>query len=922
MSQVAQAQTGVAQTDAVQAGTAQTEAPQTEAPQSSLGGTTSASPAIAAGTPDQAKADDPSADIVVTGFRQSLRTAINQKRNADRVQEVLAAEDIGKLPEASIAEALARLPGLATNRDRGNGTQISIRGLGPNLVNTLLNGREIVSAEASRNVRYEQYPAELINGASVFKSPTAAQVEGAIAGQVDLRTLKPLDFSKTRVVLNARAIYSDLAEDVQDSSAWGYVASASLVTQLFDDTLGLAIGYSGRRQSVATVRTNIFRPTNSFADLTGDGVGNDNIPFGFEGLARGGDDIRHGALAAIQWKPSDRFEVNGDFFYSHVKFDETQRGFRVENLPFGNTLTGGTGIAIDRDGSPQGYVTGITTTNANTSFGQVVRGVNEMFFFKDDLYAGGLNAAWRPQGWVIAADVGYSTTHRDQQFLTLRTEPFGVVPTTSFVSGRNSVPQMSVSANLADPSVFRIADFQIPENGGGAPLINDELLTASLDATREIGQGPLAALRFGARYTDRTKDYTQRTQFGFIDPAARVATPTSLLNAPYTFKGPFSGLPQVQSIDIVAAVEQLFGPIAPTTSTFDQRSSWQVGEKTYAGYGQVDLDGNLFGLPFTGNVGLRVIRTETLSNSVRVDQTQQPDGSTPITITPVSIANEFTDWLPNLNLTFKPTDRLQLRFAASKAISRAPLDDLNAGFGVFTFGAPAAFGGNPLLEPFRANQLDATVEWYFNRDSALTVSGFYKDLDTFIVQQVTPLFVPNPAGGPDLEGTFRQPVNGRGGTIKGVEVLFQQAFSFLPTPLDGLGVYLNYSYTDSNISVTENDNAIGAIQLPGLSKHVGNATLYYSKSGFEARVAYRYRSSYATELGDTDRILFTAPEGVLDFQTSYEFGEGSRFKGVRLLAQANNLTDEPFETYYGDRRLQGRYERFGRRLLLGVGYQF
>lgn len=883
-----------------------------------------ASPPIDAADRQTPAATETDGDIVVTGYRQSLRTAINAKRAGDRVQEVLAAEDIGKLPEASIAESLARLPGLATNRDRGNGTQISIRGLGPNLVNTLLNGREIVSAEASRNVRYEQYPAELINGAYVFKSPTAAQVEGAVAGQVDLRTLRPLDFDKTRIVLNGRAIYSDLGKDVQDTSAWGFIASASLITQLLDDTLGLAIGYSGRRQSVATVRTNIFRYTNSFGDLNGNGRSNDNIPFGFEGLARGGDDIRHGAIAALQWKPSKTFEINGDFFYSHVKFDETQRGFRVEGLPFGNVQSGAQAVTIDRGTTPTDYITGLTTTvfPGNESFGQVVRGVNELFFFKDDLYAGGLNATWRPGGWVIAGDVGYSTTHRDQQFLTLRTEPVGAVPTTRFVSGNNSVPLMTVSANLADPSVFRIADFQIPENGGGAPLINDELLTASIDVQRDIGQGPLAALRFGARYTDRSKDYTQRTQFGFINPANRTPTPAALLNAPYTFQGAFSGLPTVQSIDILAAVTQRFGPIAPTTSDFDRRSSWRVGEKTYAGYGQVDLNGRIFGLGFTGNLGLRVIRTETLSRSERVDQTQLPNGTAPVTITPVAVANDFTDWLPNLNLTFKVTEKLQLRFGASQAISRPPLDDLNAGFGVFTFGAPSAFGGNPLLEPFRAKQLDATVEWYFDRDSALTVSGFYKDLSTFIVQQVTAITVPNPAGGPALEGTFRQPVNGSGGSIKGVEVLFQKAFTFLPKPLDGFGVYLNYSYTDSSISVTENDNAIGAIQLPGLSKHVANATLYYSKSGFEARVAYRYRSSYATELGDTDRILFTAPESVVDFQASYDFAKTSPLAGLRLLFQASNLTDEPFETYYGDRRLQGRYERFGRRFLFGAGFEF
>ncbi|HEX8383400.1 MAG TPA: TonB-dependent receptor [Sphingomonas sp.] len=865
----------------------------------------------------QSPAEEPAGEeVIVTGYRQSLRTAINAKRNADRVQEVLSAEDLGKLPEASIAESLARLPGLATNRDRGNGTQISIRGLGPNLVNTLLNGREIVSAEGSRNIRYEQYPAELLTGASVFKSPTAAQVEGAIAGQVDLKTLRPLDIGSTRIALNARGIYSDLAGDVTDTDALGYIVSASYVGQFADDTLGLAIGYSGRRQSVATVRTNVFRYTNSFADIDGDGQGEDQIPFGFEGLARGGDDIRHGALAAVQWRPSGSFEINGDFFYSHVKFDETQRGFRVENLPFGNVFTDPT-VA-------NGYVTGITTTvfPGNESFGQIVRGVNELFFFEDDLYAGGLNAAWRPEGWEILADVGYSTTRRDQQFLTLRTEPFGVRPTSTFGTTAGRAAAIGFDIDLTDPALNRVADFQIPGNGGGAPRINDELLSASFDVRREIGRGPLSALRFGGRYTDRTKDFTTRTQFGFIDLAARTPVPTALLNEPYRFPGSYAGLPSVQSLKILPAVEQLFGPIVPTTSQFDETSSWEVAEKTHAGYAQVDLDGNVFGLPFTGNLGLRVIRTETLSRSSRLDQTEQPDLSVVTTLSPVAVRNQFTDWLPNLNLTFKPTDKLQLRFAASEALARAPLDDLNAGFGVFTFGTPAAFGGNPLLEPFRAKQLDATVEWYFDRDSALTVSGFYKDLGTYIVPQVTPIFVPNPGGGPDLEGTFRQPVNGRGGTIKGFEVLFQKALTFLPAPFDGFGVYLNYSYTDSSITVEENDNAIGTIQLPGLSKHVGNATLYYSKSGFEARIAYRYRSSYATELGDTDRILFTAPEGVLDFQTSYEFGDGSALKGLQLLVQANNLTDEPFETYYGDRALQGRFEKFGRRFLAGVGYRF
>lgn len=862
-------------------------------------------------------------DIIVTGFRESLRQALIQKRDGDRVQEVLSSEDLGKLPEASIAESLARLPGITTNRDRGNGTQISIRGLGPNLVNTLLNGREIVSAEASRNIRYEQFPAELLNGAFIFKSPTAAQVEGAIAGQVDLRTVKPLDTSGgSRLVVNLRGGFSDEADKVQDADPFGYIASISYIGRLTDN-LGIAIGYSGRRQAVATTRTNIFRYTNSFADLDGDGQGNDNIPFGFEALARGGDDIRHGGLAAIQWQPSDAIEINADFLYSHVSFDETQRGFRVEGLPFGNVQSG---VVTDN-----GYVTGITTTvfPGNEGFGQVVRGVNELFFFEDDLYAGGLNARYSANGWTVRADAAYSTTHRDQQFLTLRTQPFGAVPTTRFQSFAGRVPEMDISLDLTDPDIYRIADFQIPENGGGAPIVNDELISGTLDIERELG-GLFRSIAVGARYTDRSKDYTQRTQFGFIDPAARTPIPGDLLNQPFYFGGDYFGLPGVSSIRIEEAVERLFGPINPTTSFFDQRSSWVVTEKTYAGYAQLNIDGDLFGLPVTGNAGVRVIRTETLSSSTRIDQTQQPNPDTPdpddtivvTTQSPVAIENRFTDWLPNINLNFKLTEQLQLRLGASRAVARAPLDDLNAGFGVFTFGAPSAFGGNPFLEPFRANQLDASLEWYFDRDSAITIAGFYKDLDTYIVQQVTISMVPDPTGGPDpVEQSFRQPVNGSGGYIRGFEVLFQKAFTFLPSPLDGFGVYANYSYTDSNISVEEDDNAIGALGLPGLSKHVVNGVLYYSKAGFEGRVGYRYRDSYVTELGDTDRILFTAPEGVVDFQLSYEFPDTTPIGGLQLTFQANNVTNEPFETYYGDRDLQGRYEKFGARYMFGIGFE-
>jgi iron complex outermembrane recepter protein len=856
--------------------------------------------------------------VVVTGIRAALRNALADKRQADSVVEVLSSDDIGALPEISIAESLARLPGLTSNRDRGNGTQISIRGMGPNLVNTLLNGRELVSAEASRNIRYEQFPAELINGAYVYKSPTAAQVEGAIAGQVDLRTIRPLDFPGRRIITNVRGTYSDLASDIPDADPYGYIASFSYIDQFMDGKLGVAVGYSGRRQAVATARTNVFRYTNSFSDLNGDGQGNDEIPFGFEALVRGGDDIRDGALATIQYEPAPNISLNADLFYSKVSYDETQRGFRLEDLPFGNSFSD---ITVQNGG-----VTGLTATK-QADFGLQLRNVNELFEFSDVLWAGGLNGEYRGDRWTLKGDLAYSTTERDQRFITVRTEVhdiIGGVPvernsgvSASFDTRPGRAADYAFNVDLTDPTINLVSEFQIPENGGGAPLVNDELVSASLDFDHEL-DGFFTAIQVGARLTDRSKDYTQRTQFGFVDPANRRPVPAALLNSPVVFPGDFSGVPGTLSFDILGVINAFFGDINPTTSDFDRRSSWEVQEETQAAYANLDFATALFGRDLTGNLGVRVIKTRTTSSSTRVDQGDQTGGA--VVLTPVTFTNEFTDTLPTLNLTWKIGEGQQIRAAASKAIARPPLDDLNAGLGVFVFGAPQAFGGNPELEPFRANQFDLTYERYFGPDTAFTISAFYKDLETYIVPQISEILVD--VNGTPTAGTFRQPVNGEGGYIRGFEVLYQQAFTFLPAPFDGFGVYANYSYTDSDISVEENDNYIGSIPLPGLSEHVGNLSFYYFKDGFEARIAGRYRSEFATELGDTDRILFNEAETVVDFQTSYAFPDNSPLSGVELLFQANNLTDEPFETYYGDRARQGRYETFGRRFFLGATYRF
>lgn len=854
-------------------------------------------------------------EIVVTGIRASLATALQAKKTANNIQEDLSAEDIGKLPDNNIADSLARLPGLSTNRDRGNATSISIRGMPAELTNTLLNGREVVTGDASRNIRFDQYPAELITGASVYKSPTASQVEGAIAGQVDLKTVRPLDYAKPQVVLNARAEYNDLAHKVQDAKSVGYIGSASYIGQFAHDTLGIAIGIAGRNEPVATERTNIYRYTNSFADLNGDGK-TDNVPYGFEALQRGGSDKRIAGLATIQWRPDSAFELNGDFFYSRVKYEEFQRGFSVQGLPFGNTFSNAT---IDGNNA-----VGATATNY-AYYGVQLENNNQYYSYTDTLYTGGLNAKYNLDRWHFTADAGYSHTTRTAIFLNEYTE--AVYPGTTYTRndgvtvGYLSQPgrpsSFTLGQSLTDPTLNYLTNLEIPSNGNGAPIIHDELYSGKGDVAYDVDGGFLSTLRAGVRYTNRTKDLTQRTQYASIDATARAAIPASLMNAPVTWSGAFSALPSSMSWDVLGVANQIFGGINPTQSVYDKQSSWQVQEETIAGYGEADFAHDIGSMQLTGNIGLRVINTKEISRGTLVNGT-----GANVVLTPTTYVNQFTDWLPALNATLHIDDRQQVRFALSKAIARAPLDYLSASYGLYTggTGAPAATGGNPALKPYRADQADLTYEHYFNRDTALTVSLFYKKLNSFIVQQVTDF--PTTVNGVLQDGTFTQPVNGTGGNIKGFEILYQQAFTFLPKPLDGLGIYANYSYTDSSVKVAEQDNAIGTIALPGLSKNVYNLSLYYSKHGIDARVAYRYRSSFATQTGDTDRILYNHSEGVLSAQVSYEFPDTSPFKGVKLLVQADNLTNTPYQLYYQNVAEQGRYEEFGRRFYGGVTYKF
>lgn len=859
---------------------------------------------------------------VVGTFQKSLADALAEKRLADQVLDAVAAEDLGKLPDISIAESIARLPGVVANRDRGNATELSIRGLGPNLSNTLLNGREIATGEASRNIRYEAYPAELLNGAYVFKSPKASLVEGGVGGTVDLRTLRPLDFGEPRTVINLRGSHFDLANDISDTNSGGFTGSFSHVNQFANDTLGLVLAYSRREQPIASARTNIFNSTarqefgNSNTEAF-DTAGIERIPFGYEGLIRGGDDDRDGYIAAIQWRPNESFELNADLFSSSVEFIEEQRGFRFNfgndagGIEFGNQFSdvqGGDGFITSASISP------------TADFGGNVRNVNELFTLYDDLIAGGVNLSWDMGSLIVSADLGYSNNERESQFVSVETEIHDVsgspIETNagvigSFVTSADGPAIFDFNVDLADSSFNLPSIVRVPT----ADTIDDEILNYSLDIEYLSDSNFWVEIAAGLRFTEREKSLFARSDFPYIDWGNRTSVPEDLLGTPLAGAGSVV-LPQTLTFDRQGVIERLFGGINPQQANSNTTESWVVEENISAAYITASFEGNVGRVPYSGNVGVRFVDTETISFSTFLQNGEETGFSE--VLTPFRVKNDYTNVLPSLNVSFFLDDDHIVRLGLSKAIARAPLDDLNAGVGEFNFGQPEAFGGNPLLKPFETNQLDLTYEWYFAENSALTLSGFYKDVDTFIVRE-TKSGVELPSG---LIGNFTQPINGEGGTIKGYEIAYTQPFTFLDGPLRDFGLYLNYTFADSDIEVGP-AFVEGTFPLPGLAENSLNAQLWYFKNGFEARFGYRYRDEYPVELGDVpDQILFNDSESLLDFQMSYSFDDQTGLSGLKLLFQANNITDEPFRTYYASEQGRGRYEEFGTRYWVGFSYQF
>ena len=867
--------------------------------------------------------DEKIEEIVITGkFLRSLQSAMEQKRNSASMIEAIAAEDIGQLPDVSISDSLNRLPGLAQDRDRGNGSQISIRGMGGLLGLTTLNGREVATVEEDRNIRYDQFPSELINAAQVYKTPQAHLPEGGLSGTVNLETIKPLDFDSRQMSVDVRGSFYDLGGDIDDAAndGWGHRFSVSYIDQFLDDTLGVALGYAGRSQPIATQRSELWNYGDTWHNTQwNDALGtNVNAPWGGSALIRGGEDRRHGVMGAIQWQPNDNLEIAYDGFWSTFDIDETQRGF---DFQIANTYTDQWQLI---DTTPTAYTNpelgeGALDLLSGTVPLSSLRNLNEEFAQEDTLISHGLNVEWRQDAWTFEGDLSYSKTERDRRWASIRTTHVAPGYATFGATGDKRMWLSLDTADLTDPAQNSVSEIEVrPAADGG-----DEITAFQLDVTRELDAGLLTAVRFGASVSQREKFLNAQNWLQYVTDNSGTPIPEEfILDA--KSDSYWNDLPDYLTFDRNAVIDYYFGGLAnPDVGDADDLlSSWDVSEDISAQYVQLDFATEIFALPLTGNIGVRAAQTETTSSGYQQGPNVWVETSPGVweemagEVEAVAIDHDYDEVLPSLNMTLAVTDEQQVRLGVAKTIARAPVDlmspSLNLNDDLFGANPGESSSGNPKLDPFRATQVDLGYEWYFNDESSVAATVYYKDLDTFIARAADAEQIV-------YNGTtynVSRPINGEGGYIRGYEVLYQQAFSSLPEPFNGLGVYANYAFTESNVEQFVPLYSTKSA-LTGLSEHVGNLTLWYYKDGFEARTSYSYRSEFQRDINAVQgEEGINDSEGYVDLSLSYEMDDHYKF-----YFQVQNLTNEPYRVYgleSNNPNHVNKYEEFGRRYMVGV----
>lgn len=824
---------------------------------------------------------------VTAAYAASLDRSLGAKRAAAYVLDAVSAEDIARLPAANAAEALQLAPGVSLERHRGVGLYVSVRGLGPQFQNVLLNGRPIAMNDLvenggfrGRQFRFEVLPADVIDQIEVAKSTTADMDEGALGGNIDVRTFKPLDRGR-RSVISARVSQGQAGKpDPSVSGVWSWV----------DDSgrLGLLAGGVAERRRIRNDR--LYQTgwnLNRFTSVLGPGF---YTPTRTRPTLELEDRRTVSGDVTLQWRPSTAWSLEADLLATRLdaRYDE----YGLDIYPDDPSIS-----------SPR-FVPGTQLIVGDTAQAGTINDARwmasrEISLNRHDLVALGVHQRWTRGAWTLDADYAFSRArsyHPDGRGTVRARVAFFAPLQYDFSHGLSGGPTLRTPVDYANPANFvgQTFDYTWKDSRDSDQLYR-------VDARRDLFGGSLS---FGGEVHIRKRDYRRRDW----NLNTLVGTPLTSLGPGFYGQTPVSDFLAGTPADLPrrwaapnarAFYDLLYTPAiaAQPPSLADLRNSFVVREAIRAAYVRYDFAATLLGRPVSGEAGLRYADTRQTSVGV------VSSGDDPL---PAQWGKTYGNWLPSGNLRIDLTKDLLLRLAASRVVNRPNVIDSAPRISVAR-DTPTANGGNPELAPFLATQLDASLEWYWPAGGAVSLAAFDRRLDNYITAQNT--FIDVPGRGQILLSTN---VNGGDARIQGLEASFSRVFRQAPAPLNGLGVQATFTLVRSQANYFAGDRVIRNALL-GLSRATYSGVVFYETGRGSVRLAYNWRGPYLTSIGSSITApSTTAAFGSLDGAAAWRVNATTTLslEGVNL-ADARRFVygesrDQPMEIHHWGRYLSAR----------------
>lgn len=882
--------------------------------------------AMPAAAQDQQQSEQPqqapeasSEDIVVTGIRSSLQGALNAKRNAAQVLDAISAEDIGKFPDKNVGEALQRVTGVQLTRSDGEGSGITIRGADPSLNRVEINGVTALSTTVGggRDVDFRDLPSEFVNRLEVVKSATADMTEGGVGGTVRVITRRPFDNGgKPYLAGSAQAIYADIGDHMDPRLA--LIGSDTFA----NGTIGVLVSGTFENRNVEShqARTTgwvqLKDANGAVYDLNNDGVG-DFFPDIPRYVINRLETRRYALNGILEWRPSDDFKA-------YVESNWTKS---IQSVTSQYLQTGTSGGIVDTENTiigPDNTVEYLVMTN-NTSKAQTSQlGVsyrNILGDIKRTTYNVALGADWPTGNLTLTPKISLSKAKAYNNEINATAAVTGMSSLIVDYSNGQNAPNIilpndpTTTAGINQLTVLR------------RPRYDDQTeKMAKLDAEYKTDGGLFTSFKIGGQYRDLTvksRFYTRTTTLnGFSDPAVQaqidsiVSGNAALGTSPFFhtgnlgFTGDYSGwLNMTQGVADAVGIPDPFAeggcPANADGTCQVYTDTWKVGERNLAGYGQASFAFDVGAVPVSGVIGARVVNTKVNTSGYL---------STGGVISPVSYDSNSTEFLPSINMKAELIpNKLMARATATEVMARPLPQQLAPRFTIDVVGLSGS-RGNPDLQPFRARQYDAGLEYYINRTSFASVTYFRKEISSFIQNTTEPY---TDASG--VTYTITVPTNGtQKVTINGVEAGAQIAFDFIDVPvLKQMGVVANYTY--SKDSGYEGKDYFTGDSLPfqGLSRHAYNISAYYEDDVVSLRGAYNWRSKYLiTAQGRGNNPEFGEAYGQLDASLNVTL-----MPGISMFLEGVNLLDATRKENANSVERRTIIETVGRRVYGGIRFK-